>query len=262
MYRTEEEVRKYIEKIFSDRSLFEWEVLHVSSHYDRLEVMQILAQTIVRDRLKFELNFLYIKRYEDFKLSQIINILFHEIANEWLSFATEILYCSKNDAINALQDKKKVKFIHSLVKSYYATYKRQIFEVIADTFIELVSGIKHVSDKNILIEEVLESDLIKNRQILKLHNFSYLWSRVKAAQNMKNSDIISTNIKIHDIREKYKNLELDTRDKEILLKSLKASTKELEKLKYSKLDTFDTGVKRLKDVMVHTMLGMDHLSSY
>jgi hypothetical protein len=105
MYRTQEEKQKYIEKIFKDRALFEWEVLHVSSHYDRLEIMEILAQAIVRGKLKYETNFLYLESFKEFKFSQIVNILFHEIANEWISFATEILYYPKREAIQELQDK-------------------------------------------------------------------------------------------------------------------------------------------------------------
>ena len=61
MYRTQEEKQKYIDKLFKDRALFEWEVLHVSSHYDRLEIMEMLAQTLVRDKLKYEINFLYLQ---------------------------------------------------------------------------------------------------------------------------------------------------------------------------------------------------------
>ena len=111
MYRTQEEKQKYIDKLFKDRALFEWEVLHVSSHYDRLEIMEILAQTLVRDKLKYEINFLYLQSYNDFKFTQIVNILFHEIANEWISFATEVLYYPKKEAVGELQDKTRVKSV-------------------------------------------------------------------------------------------------------------------------------------------------------
>jgi len=257
MYKTQEEKRRYIDKIFNDVSLFEWEVLHVSSHYDRLEIMQILAQTLVRDRLKYEINFLYIKDYEDFKFSQIINILFHEIANEWLSFATDILHCSKKDVIEDFQNKIRVHFIYSLVSEYYAKYKRQIFEVIADSFIELI---KDVNQTNKLIEEVLRSDLIRNKQILEMHTFSQLWSRVLSAQNRKNSEIISANIKIAKIKKKYGEQNLSSDEKQRLLEFLKISDSELKKLKKLNLDNFDSGVKRLKDTMVNSMLGMNHPS--
>ena len=153
MYRTQDEKQKYIDELFKDRTLFEWEVLHVSSHYDRIEIMEILAQTLVRNKLKYEINFLYLQSYDNFKLTQIINILFHEIANEWMSFATEVLYYPN--------DKARVKFIHDIAEDYYEKYRRYIFEEVADTFIELVSNTKQNNKTTKLIQETLQSDLIK-----------------------------------------------------------------------------------------------------
>ncbi len=260
MYRTQEEKQEYIDKIFSDKSLFEWEVLHVSSHYDRLEIMQILSETLVRDRLKYEINFLYMKSYKDFNFSQIVNILFHEIANEWLSFATEILYCSKKDAVLEIQDKTRVKFIHSIATLYYEKYRGEIFQEVADTFLELVGSVKNDKNINEFIEEVLQSDLIKNKQILSMHNFSQLYRRVKAAQNIKNSDIISVKMKISELQESYKNSKLDIDKRQRLLKLLNRSKIELEKLNHLGLDKFDAGISRFKETMVQSMLGMSHSS--
>ncbi len=259
MYRTQEEKQEYIEKIFNDRTLFEWEILHVSSHYDRLEIMQILAHTLVRDKLKYEINFLYIKDYKDFKFSQIINIIFHEIANEWVSFATDILYYPKKDAIAELHNKERVKFIHSLAAHYYDKYRREIFEEVADTFIELVSNAKDIRDISRLIEDILKSDLIKNRQILAMHDFSQLYSRVKAAQKIKSADILSSKMKIDEMKARYED-EADADEKQRLLQLLKNKKIEFEKLQNHSLDKFDSGVSRLKDTMVHSMIVMPHSS--
>lgn len=260
MYRTQEEKQKYIDKIFKDKALFEWEVLHVSSHYDRLEIMQILARTLVRDKLKYEINFLYLQSFGDFKFTQIVNIIFHEIANEWISFSTDVLYYPKKEAIEELQDKQRVKFIHSLAKSYYEKYKRQIFEEIADTFIELVSSVKHDKEATKIIQETLQSDLIKNRQILEMHNFSQLFNRIKSAQNIKNSDITTIKMKAVELKEKYINPAIDTDEKQRLHSLLDKADKELSKLKHAGLDKFDPAIKRLKDTMVQSMIGMSHPS--
>ncbi len=255
MYRTKEEKQNYIDKIFNNIALFEWEVLHVSSHYDRLEIMQILAQTIVHDKLKYETNFLYLEKYEDFKLSQIVNILFHEIANEWLSFATEVLHCKKEDIIEDFQDKRRIYFIHHIVKDYYKKYRHKIFEVIADSFIDLI---RKVTETNKLIDDVLRSNLIRDKQILEMHNFAQLWGRVLIAQNKKNSEIISANIKIFKIKDRYGHQNISKDEKYRLLLFLKKSAEELEELKLLKLDNFDSGVKRLKETMVNSMLGMEY----
>ncbi|WP_373035433.1 hypothetical protein [Sulfurimonas sp.] len=259
MFRTQEEKQKYIEKIFKDRALFEWEVLHVSSHYDRLEIMEILAKHIVQGKLRFETNFLYLESFKDFKFSQIVNIMFHEIANEWVSFATEVLYYPKREAVKEIQDKTRVKFIHSLALDYYEKYRRKIYEEIADTFIELVASERNDVDTNKLIQDVLQSDLVKHRQILEMHNFSQLFSRVKAAQNIKNTDTQSVKIKISQIKERYQKTKLEIDEKQKLLGLLEKANKELENLKHSGLDKFDPAVKRLKETMVQSMIRMNRL---
>ncbi|WP_321778248.1 hypothetical protein [Sulfurimonas sp.] len=262
MYRCQEEKEEYIEKIFSDKTLFEWEVLHVSSHYDRVEIMQIISNILVREKLKYELNFLHIKEYRDFKFSQIVNIIFHEIANEWLTFATNILYCSKKEAIEALQDKTRVIFIHSLSVTYYKKYKRQIFEEVANTFIELVSSAKNDKATSVLIEKVLKSDMIKNKQILSMHDFSQLYKRVKIAQGVKNKEVERADARLMELKRKYesqKNKNEKNEDEiKRLFKLFKKAKIEFEKLQNKSLNNFDAGVSRLKDTMVHTMMRMNH----
>ena len=260
MYRTQEEKQKYTDKLFKDRALFEWEVLHVSSHYDRIEIMEILAQTLVRNKLKYEINFLHLKSYDDFTFKHIVNILFHEIANEWLGFATEVLHYPKKEAIIELQDKTRVIFIHAIAKDYYEKYRRQIFEEIADTFIELISNVKKDREVIKLIQDTLQSDLIKNRQILEMHNFSQILSRIKTAQNNKITNLTSLNEKIVDIKERCINPNIDSDEKQKLNILLDKTNKELDKLKHLGLDKFDPGIKRLKDTMVQSMVGTSYPS--
>jgi len=256
MYKTQEEKRQYIAKIFKNKALFEWEVLHVSSHYDRLEIMEVLAHILVREKLRYELNFLYLEKYEDFNFSQIINIIFHEIANEWVSFATEILNYPKQDAIQELQNKIRIRFVHSLAKEYYEKYRRKIFEEVGDTFIELVASAK--SEKHItrVIQETLESNLIKNRQILDMHNFYQLYKRTKVARNIKNSDITSLKIKITDLKDLYSNPNIKKDEKEKLYGQIDRLHKELDRVVNYGLDHFDKAIKRLKDTMVQSMVSM------
>ncbi|EQB34488.1 hypothetical protein M947_10805 [Sulfurimonas hongkongensis] len=256
MYKTQEEKKKYIDKIFKNKALFEWEVLHVSSHYDRLEIMEVLAHILVREKLRYELNFLYLEKFEDFKFSQIVNIIFHEIANEWVSFATEILHYPKQDAIQEIQNRVRVKFIHSLAKDYYEKYRRKIFEEVGDTFIELVANAK--SEKNItrVIHETLQSSLIKNRQILDMHNFHQLYKRTKVARNIKNSDIASLKIKINDLKAIYVDPNIKTDEKERLYSQIDRLHKELDRVVNYSLDHFDKAIKRLKDTMVQSMMSM------
>jgi len=256
MYKTKEEKKQYIEKIFKNKALFEWEVLHVSSHYDRLEIMEVLAHILVREKLRYELNFLYLKSYDDFNFSQIVNIIFHEIANEWVSFATDILHYPKQDAIQELQNKIRVRFIHSLAKEYYEKYRRKIFEEVGDTFIELVASTSSEKSITRVIHETLESSLIKNRQILDMHNFKQLYKRTKIARNIKSSDINSLKIKINDLKTLYRDASINKDEKERLYSQIERAHKELERLADCGLDNFDKAIKRLKDTMVQSMMSM------
>lgn len=258
MYRTKEEKQQYIAKIFKSKALFEWEVLHVSSHYDRLEIMEVLAHILVREKLRYELNFLYLDKFEDFKFTQIVNIIFHEIANEWVSFATEILNYPKQDAIQEIQDKMRVRFIHSLAKDYFEKYRRKIFEEVGDTFIELVASAKSEKSITRVIHETLQSDLIKNRQILDMHNFSQLYKRTKIARNIKSSDLGTINMKIAELKALYASS--DTKEKEKLYSQIERLHKELDKVANGGLDNFDKAIKRLKDTMVQSMMSMTNPS--
>ena len=150
-----EEKKKLIIDIFDNRALFEKEVLGVYSNSDRIEVVRILSEKLIRGPLKYELNFLYMENLQSFKFSLIVNLLFKEFANEWVNFAQEELYYTREDSLSEIQDKTRVKFIYSLVQYYFLKHKKLFFEEITDTFIELVDTIVDDSEskRNILINK-------------------------------------------------------------------------------------------------------------
>ena len=120
---TQEEVDGLVKTIFNKREMFEKYVLHVISESDREEVMYILSSRIIRALLKEDFSFLNIKELKPFNFPIIVNILFKEIANEWVTFAEERMEVSKEDALEVIQKKKNTVFIFSMVKDYYGKYK-------------------------------------------------------------------------------------------------------------------------------------------
>ncbi|MFA6195169.1 MAG: hypothetical protein WC656_00835 [Sulfurimonas sp.] len=246
------EKEEFTVRLFSSKSLFEEEILRAKSDAHRAEIMKIMAVHLVRDALKEELNFLYIKNFSDFALLPIRNILFKEIANEWLVYALEILHYGRDEALHELQDKKRVQFILSLVHQYLQKYQHFIFEEIADTFLELVSAFPHAKSAKPLVEEVLKSPLI-NAKLLPIHNFEQLHIRVKAAINSKNMDINKIKIKIKEVNEALAEKTLDAQKKISLLKLLEQSQTKLDKINHETLDKFDATLKRVKDTMVYSM---------
>ncbi len=254
MYKTQKVKEELIKELFNDRKLFELEVLQVSSEVDSIEVMQIISKILVRDKLKKELNFSYLDTFNHFKLNSITKAIFNQIANEWLSFATEVLFYSKDSALIEIQDKQRVNFMYSISNDYFNKYKKYIFENIADTLIELVSTLPHAQSKNELVSDVLKSDLVSNNNILVIQSFKQLWTKVRSANNFKNADVSKIQILIAEITIKLKNKELDEESREKLLISFRKYDLELSKLNYLSLDNFDSTLKRLKETMVNSML--------
>lgn len=251
MNKSTDEKKEFVTQLFSNQSLFEEEVLRVESDIDRAEIMKLLAVSFVRDTLKEELNFLYIKKISDFTFVPIKNILFKEIANEWLIYASEVLDFSKDNTLQELQDKKRVQFILTIVTLYLKKYQNYIFEEIADTFIELVCESQNSKSKSLLVEEIMSSSLIE--KLLSGHNFQELWKKVRAANSSKNMDIKRIKIKINELYEALEDKNLASEDKDSLLKSLAQYESRLEKITHAKLEKFDRTLKTIKDAMVHSM---------
>jgi len=254
---TKDERKELVGKIFKRKVVFEKEVLNIVSDGDRAEIMQILSKTLVRDSLKEELNFLYMEDFSKFTFKPIVNILFKDIANEWIFYAIEELGYSREEALFEIQSKDRVLFIRSLVSGYYKKYQQYIFREIADTFIELVKSIPHAKAGNKLVDEVLKSNLIVNNNVMGIYDFRQLLSRVKAAQNLKNADLSRIQILINEVSLELENKELDDGKRERLLKALTKYEKDLKKLSKKSLDLFDGALKRFKDTLVSSMIRME-----
>jgi len=241
MFQAEKE--KLVEKIFSKKEVFEKHVLNVVSQNDRIEVMGILSKTIIRYALKDELNFLYMKDLKNFKFSLIVNLLFHEIANEWVSYAQEQLGYSHEKASNIIQEKEKAIYLVSLVKEYFKQYKIYFFQEIADTFIELIETMPSPNFSNSLIDTVLHSGFIRNANIAVIYNYGQLWSRVRHAHDFKKDKLTKIQIKIDEaenseMKKKYEYQEAILEDKPLAY--------------------YDEAILRLRNTMVQYMMRIDH----
>lgn len=236
------EKKELIEKIFSDKQLFEKEVLNVTCNSDRIEIMDILAKRIVRVLLREELSFLYMKDLENFKFSLIRNILFREIANEWVSYAVEVLILDQEDATEMLQEKKHALFLLELIKEYFRQYKVYFTQEIADTFIELIENMPSPTTDNTLIRTVLKSGFVKNQNISIVYSYSQLWSRVRNAHDTKKEKIAKMQIKISEEKD---------------IQSLKKLELKEEILESKPLAFFDEALLRLRNTMVQFMMKIE-----
>ncbi len=242
-----------IDEIFKSKSLFEKKVLNVNSDHDRSEIMHILSKLIVRDILKEHLNFLYIQNLSYFTLKHIVNILFKEIANEWISYAIDILELSKDKALDELQKKDRIKFIHKISTDYYKHYKSYIFEEIADTFIELLASITQDSEKTKLVNAIINSKLIANRTVLGINNFDQLYRRVKAAKNSKSAEVSSIQMKISDILTEIEDIKTSSKKRENLFIVLPKYEKKALQINNKKLENFDASLDRVKRAIFNSL---------
>jgi len=238
----EAEKEKLINDIFSKKEFFEEHILNILTNEDRIDVMDILSKRIIRVLLREELNFLYMKNLDNFKFSLVINILFHEIANEWVSFANERLLIEKEEALNMLQDKERVLFLVALVKEYFRHYKIYFAQEIANTFIELIDTMPSPSFSNELIDTVLSSDFIKQDNIAVIYNYGQLWSRVRHAHGFKKDKLTKLQIQISE---------------STTLEEVKKYEHQEALLEEKPLAFFDEAIFRLRNTMVQYMMHID-----
>ncbi len=256
MNKTTEAKKEFVTKLFSNRQLFEREILQIESENDRAEIMKFLAVSLVRDTLKEELNFLCMKNFSDFTFVPIKNIIFKEIAHEWLIYALDVLHYERENALQELQEKKRVRLILSIINDYFQKYKHYFFEEIADTLIELISKMQHSKANTALIGELMSSDLMKNEKLISVDDFQELWKRIRVADSVRVADIHRIEMKIDEIRALLDEKELDIEKKESLLKSLKEYQSKVDKMMHAKLDKFDRTLKNIKSAMSVSMADM------
>jgi len=236
----------FIETVFSQKSEFEKYILNVTSNSDRIDVIDILAKRIIRVLLKEELNFLYMKDLEHFDFSLVTNLLFREIASEWVSYAQETLSLTREDALGILQEKKRVNFIMNLVKEYFQQYKIYFTQEIADTFIELIKNMPSPSVSSELINEVLKSDFVKRQNISLVHSYSQLWGRVKKAYDVKKMNLTKIQISIAEAQNAQEVKKLEYKE---------------ELLEQKPLAYFDDALLHLRNAMVQYMMGITKFSN-
>ena len=255
MYTTQEEKDAYVNKLFSDVSLFEWDVLHVSSNTDRIEVMELIAKDLVHYTLKNELNFLYVQDVENLDFSNLKSFIFKQIINEWLTFCKDVLMYPKADAISVVKQSDRVKFIYNIVNNYFDKYQRFIYSEMVDTFFSLFTRIPVTKSRQILIERILQSQFNSSRESQRIYKFNLVFNRVKIAKNKKNEKL---NILNAQIKELMGHLSADDNiafeeDNEILL-DIEDLEYDIEELEKTSLYEFDELLAGLRDNMISSMI--------
>jgi hypothetical protein len=254
MFDTKEQLEEYIEKLFNNLELFEWDVLHVSTNTDRAEVVEILAESFVNGSLKNDINFLYITDIEHIKYNKIKQAIFKDIVAEWVSFCDEVLHISKEQAIEAVRKDTRIKFINNIVSNYFQKFHRIIFSEMFDTFLEYFNKPPITKSKQIFIDKVLQSSLNKDNSSISIRKFNQLNNRVRIAQDKKNKEILKLKNRIKELRtELNSDPEINFNEDNEKLYDIEDLEEDLEEMKRTSLYHFDDLIASLRDNMIDSM---------
>ena len=206
--------QEYIKYLFSDVSVFEKEVLHVSCDLDRQDIMTMISKDICNaDDLAPKINFLKINSIDDLDFSKV-NICFVQII---LEETFSVLYenrCSKVEVETLKNDKEKLKFIYDLVKSYMRRFSSVFYKEVINTLFELVSVAHRPESLSKVVHEVVcgnenHKSLIEHHdggQVL--YKPEQLWIRVKQARDDKMRKVQAHQIEIMSILKRIDYLKL------------------------------------------------------
>ncbi|QFR49229.1 hypothetical protein FJR48_05595 [Sulfurimonas lithotrophica] len=254
MFDTKEQLEEYIEKIFNNLELFEWDVLHVSTNTDRAEVIEILAKKFVHESLKNDINFLYITDIENIKYNKIKQAMFKEIVGEWVFFCDDVLSYSKDDALNAVKKEGRVNFINKIVSSYFQKFHSIIFTEMFDSFLELFNNMPITKNKQIFIDKILQSSLNRDAKSITIRKFSQLYGRVRIAQDLKNKEITKLNLRIKELMSKlHSTQDINYDEDNELLYDIEDLQEDLEDLEEKGLYEFDELIAKLRENMLESM---------
>lgn len=259
MSKKKEEKLELLHKALTQKQCFEEEVLRVFSSQDLEEIFSILAKLLVREKYKEKLNFLYIKQFSSFELSLIKSAVIKEFFQEFVTYGVDVLFLPKEEMIEIASLKENQLFISDLVQEYLKIYRHLIFNEIGNTFIERIVTLLSPNSSDALIEEVLNSPLIKSDTNAIHYTLPQLYKRVVSARDFKQQEKSSLQIKISETREMLANANLDyalaTKESEKLF----VLEKKLSILEEKSLDNYDAALSRLKTTMLATMQRFNYL---
>jgi len=240
-----------LEKFCTNSTLFEENILDVYNEEDRKEVMEILAQRLVRDKLKHSLNFLYLDNLQDLSLEMIIPVLTKELYDEALEYGRNVMYLHTKEVEAVIGE--YISDIGALAEEYMSKYKEIVYRAIVDSFIELIYTSSHLHKRAKFIETILESKLILNRNMLAMHNVEQLNRRIKAAYNRKSMELSKLQMKVAELNDRIAQSDKDVQERTQLYKLLASQEERLAKTAAKTLDHYDATLDRLKTTMVTTL---------
>jgi len=185
----------YIEHIFSDKLVFEKEVLHVKCDEDRKEVMSLICGEICESKqLAGQINFLKIRTIDDLDFEGVQIALVQILVAELLSLLKE-KHFTRVEIDNVKKNKTHLKFIYELAKIYMRRFSGLFYKEVVNTFFDLISVADRADKLSPVVLEVIHGTK-KRKSLLEMHGSGQIlykeeqaWMRVKQAKDDKNRQV-------------------------------------------------------------------------
>jgi len=187
--------QEYVEYLFSDKLIFEKEVLQVKCDEDRKEVMTLICDDLCNDeKLAPQVNFLKIKSINDLNFGDVSIALVQVLLAELLSFLKEKNF-SRVEIESVKKNKGYLKFLYELSQIYMRRFSSLFFKEVVNTFFDLISIADKADSLSPVVLEVISGS--KNRKsLLEQHGSGQIlykpeqaWMRVKQARDDKNRQV-------------------------------------------------------------------------
>jgi len=187
--------KAYIQHIFSDKLVFEKEVLHVKCDEDRKEVMTLICTDICADKkLAPQVSFLKIKTIEDLNFDNVKITLVQILLTELLSLLREKRY-TKVEIENIKTSKKNQKFIYELASIYLRRFSNLFYKEVVNGFFDLIGTANKAENLSPVVLEVIHGSA-NRKTLLEQHGSGQIlykpeqaWMRVKQARDDKNRQV-------------------------------------------------------------------------
>ncbi len=227
----------YIQNLFSDKVIFEKEVLHVNCDEDRKEVMSLMCKELcTNSKIAHQINFLKLKSIDDINFDGVNIALVQLLIAELVSLLNERRYTQAEiDSIK--KNKVYLKFMYQLAQTYMRRFGTLLYKEVANTFFELIG----VADKPENVSKVVHEAINGNdryNSLLEQHGGGQIlyradqaWMRVKQARDDKNRKVQVFQVEIVKLVKRVDELKLHisaiAASKALTLNEVKKVTPEL-----------------------------------
>ncbi len=250
-----EEKKAFAAAIFNDETAFEKAILDIRNEADRKEVLGILAGEIINGSLKGQLNFAYLKSYENLRTNEIVKVLIQRLGSEAATYLADKLQYTPTMAAETIRHTENLLFLKRISLFYYKRYGTLFFEKVADTLFEKIALLPGHENPPRVLQDAVEGtskhvSLVGGNAV----SFKHVWEHARKASSNRKKEMSKVQLALSSILNIMENeTELDHEKKRKLQERYLLNRENLDAIRNRPLDEFDPVIKRMKHVAVQTL---------